>query len=221
MHQAARHFPPSVSAPSAESHTVGDQPGVLRRILDPTVNLGLWQRPADPAITRELSTLDATRLPDVRRLTSPATFDDDLSALLEQQHLDPSAFLTWRTDLARLAALFFPISGNRAVTLRLETTDSDACRRFHVDRTHLRLLCTYRGPGTEWLRDEQVDRSALTHGAANESISRFGEPSRFGTFWVGLLKGEAYLGNAGRGLVHRSPPIAGSGQVRVLFCLDC
>ena len=107
------------------------------------------------------------------------------------------------------------------MTLRLKTTESDDCRRFHVDRTRLRLLCTYQGPGTEWLTDAQVDRAAQRSGAPNEDIVRFGHPSCFRPFWVGVMKGDAYSNNAGRGLVHRSPPIAGSGQARVLFCLDC
>jgi hypothetical protein len=101
------------------------------------------------------------------------------------------------------------------------TTDDDDCRRYHVDRTHLRLLCTYRGPGTEWLTNDQVERLAQASGAPNEEIIRFGEPSQFEPFWVGILKGDAFPGNARHGLVHRSPPIKGSGQTRVLFCLDC
>jgi hypothetical protein len=71
------------------------------------------------------------------------------------------------------------------------------------------------------LTNEQVDRLAQGTGAPNEEIIRFGEPSRFEPFWVGILKGDAYPGNAGYGLVHRSPPITGSGLTRVLFCLDC
>jgi hypothetical protein len=34
------------------------------------------------------------------------------------------------------------------------------------------------------------------------------------------MKGEVFPGNQGMGLVHRSPPIAGTGETRVLFCLD-
>jgi hypothetical protein len=45
----------------------------------------------------------------------------------------------------------------------------------------------------------------------SRDLPRFGEPSRFEPFGVGILKGDAYPGNAGRGLVHRSPAIAGSG----------
>ncbi len=206
---------------STSPHAAGNQPDVLHQILDPGVNLSLWQRPAQTAITRELSTLQASHLPDVRCPTSLDSFDDDVGTLLQQQDLDPLAFSNWRIDLRRLADLYFSVSENRDVTLRLVTTDDDECRRFHIDRTHLRLLCTYRGPGTEWLTDAQVNRVAQASGAPNDCIIRFGDPSQFEPFWVGILKGDAYPGNAGHGLVHRSPPIAGSGQTRVLFCLDC
>jgi hypothetical protein len=221
MHQTATDPVSTAPTPPASPHAVGNRPDVLHRILDPGVNLSLWQRPAQQAIRRELSHLQASHLPDVRCWTSPASFDDDLCMLLKQQGLDPVAFKNWRIDLGRLAELFFGVSKGRDVLLRLETTEDDGCRRFHVDHTHLRLLCTYRGPGTEWLNDAQVDRVAQASGEPNDCIIRGGEPSQFEAFWVGILKGEAYPGNAGHGLVHRSPPIAGSGQTRVLFCLDC
>ena len=202
------------------SLTTGNQPQVLHQILDPDVQLGLWQRPAQAMITRELLSLKASDLPDMRCTTSSDSFDDDVDRLLEQQGLDPLAFSNWRSDLRRLADIYFHLSGNSDVEMRLETTDEDGCTRFHVDNTQLRLLCTYQGPGTQWLTDEQVDRLAQSSGASNDDIVRFGEPSSFAPFWVGIFKGKTYPGNSGQGLVHRSPPIEGSGQIRVLFCLD-
>ena len=221
MQLTAPHSESLASTATESPHAFGDRLDVLRLILEPGMNFCLWQRPVCQATSQELLPLKAHQLPDVRCRISPASFDDDVSSLLQQQGLDPSAFGNWRTDLRQLADLFFSISQGRAVTLRLETTATDGCRRFHVDQTHLRLLCTYRGPGTEWLPDEQVDRVAQADGAPNEGIVRFGEPSRFQPFWVGVMKGDAYPDNAGRGLVHRSPPIADSGQTRVLVCLDC
>jgi hypothetical protein len=221
MHQTATHVEPITVMPNALSHVIGDRPDLLRQILDSGVNLCLWRRPVQPAVTRELLPLQASHLPDVRCLTSPASFDHDVSTLLQRQGLDPIAFQNWHTDLRRVADHFFGVCEGRDVTLRLETTDEDVCRRFHVDHTHLRLLCTYRGPGTEWLTDAQVDRAAQHSGAPNEDIIRFGDPARFEPFWVGILKGQSYQGNAGRALVHRSPPIEGTGQTRILFCLDC
>ncbi|MCG7862585.1 MAG: DUF1826 domain-containing protein [Candidatus Thiodiazotropha endolucinida] len=221
MHQILTPQESATSTPGATSHIIGDSPDVLHQILDPGVNLSLWQRLPQTAITRELSILQASHLPDVRCPASLDSFDDDVSALLRQQGLDPLVFTNWRKDLRRLADLYFSLSDDRDVTLRLVTTDDDECRRFHVDRTNLRLLCTYRGPGTEWLTNDQVDRLAQATGAPNEDIIRFGIPSQFEPFWVGILKGDAFPDNASHGLVHRSPPIKGSGQTRVLFCLDC
>ncbi|MBT2968409.1 MAG: hypothetical protein B6D72_08130 [gamma proteobacterium symbiont of Ctena orbiculata] len=221
MHQILTPQESTTSAPGVTSHIIGDSPDVMRQVLDPSVNLCLWQRPVQPAVIRELSSLHPSDLPDVRCPTSLNSFDDDVSTLLQQQGLDPLAFKNWHVDLRRLADLYFSISENRDVALRLVTTDDDDCRRFHVDYTQLRLLCTYRGPGTEWLANDQVDRLAQSTGAPNDDIIRFGEPSQFEPFWAAIMKGDAYPGNTGHGLVHRSPSIAGSGQTRVLFCLDC
>lgn len=220
MQLTTRHAESLMPTATESPHALGDSADVLRQILQPGMNLCLWRRATNPAVSREVLPLGADQLPNVRCRTSPASFDDDVRALLQAHDLDPSAFPAWRTDLRRLADLYFGVSKGRAVTLRLETTASDGCRRFHVDRTELRLLCTYRGPGTQWLPDAQVDRVAQEGGAPNEDIVRGGEASQFRPYWVGILKGDAYPGNAGHGLVHRSPPISGTGQTRVLFCLD-
>ncbi|WP_322786458.1 DUF1826 domain-containing protein [Lamprocystis purpurea] len=54
----------------------------------------------------------------------------------------------------------------------------------------------------------------------HESILRHGHPARMQTGWVGLMKGAIYPDNRALGLVHRSPPIAGTGETRILYCLD-
>lgn len=218
MRSQGRHIS---QTPRYPRHLISDEPEDLHRIGEPDINLCLWRRTPLPVVADELAHLQALDLPDIRCRTSPTTFDEDIGALLRGRGLDPFAFRAWLADLRRLADRFFAVCEGPDVTARLETTDDDGCRRFHVDRIQLRLLCTYRGLGTEWLTNEQVDRDAQGNGAPNERIIRFGEPSRFQPFWVGILKGDAYPGNAGRGLVHRSPPIAGSGQTRLLFCLDC
>ena len=61
----------------------------------------------------------------MRCWTSPASFDDEVSALLGQQALDPLAFKNWRIDLGCLAELFFGVSEGRDVALGLETTVLD------------------------------------------------------------------------------------------------
>lgn len=201
------------------SHAIGDKSGVLRQIIRPEVNLALWQRPALRDIVREVSGADVLQLADVRQSTSIDSFDADVASLLGRQGLDPDAYGGLRADLKHLAELFFTIGKINNAQFRLVGTDRDDCKRFHVDRKRLRMLCTYRGPGTEWLTDAQVDRVAQTRCAPNSAMIRYGSPMKFQYFWVGIMKGDP--DNHGHGLVHRSPPIEAAGDCRVLFCMDC
>jgi hypothetical protein len=99
--------------------------------------------------------------------------------------------------------------------MRLERIVDNACCKFHADQVGLRLLTTYLGPGTQWLPDDAVRRR---RGLCFPL--RHAPPQRLERFAVGLFKGESYPGNCGRGIVHRSPPVSGTGKVRILLCLD-
>ena len=202
------------------AHLIGDTPAILARISEPDVNMCVWQRPSIDQIERELVCLTPRDLPDVRCHCTLNNFDAAVTGLMGNQGLSPDLFKRWREDLLNIARIYFPLTKERRVTMRLETTDQDGCPRFHTDRTHLRLLCTYLGPGTEWLRDDQADREAQLAGAPNSEILLADRPSQLGQFWVGLLKGSAFPGNSLNGLIHRSPPSQGPGVTRVLFCLD-
>ncbi|MEM9255251.1 MAG: DUF1826 domain-containing protein [Pseudomonadota bacterium] len=215
----AQPIPRQAVTQDLPSHAIGKRPEVLYQIRDPVVNIALWQRSGQADITRELEGALPTRLTETRCDTSSASFGADIVGLFEQLGLDSRDFPNLRRDFITLAGRFFGVSEARLAQVRLVFTAADECRRFHVDRRRLRLLCTYQGPGTEWLMDSQVDRFAQENGAPNEAIIRFGKASHFEPFWVGIMKGDPY--NGGRGLVHRSPPISGTGQTRVLFCLDC
>ena len=86
------------------------------------------------------------------------------------------------------------------------------CPRFHVDNVPLRLLTTYAGPGSEWLREDQSPRRELL-----TSLPPVDNIQHLSVGEVAVLKGEKWQGNEGAGLVHRSP----SGQQgRLLLSLD-
>ncbi|MCC5857491.1 MAG: DUF1826 domain-containing protein [Ectothiorhodospiraceae bacterium] len=202
--------------PHARVHDVD----ALGRILNRGVNLCVWQRRPDPVVVAEVEGLCADALPDVRCGISPSDPEADIRGLLERCGLRPGRLGHWVRDMAMLTERFIRLAPGRPVTLRLETLADDGCPRFHVDRTALRLVCTYRGPGTEWLSNDQVDRHALVSRMPNQAIIRSGVPARMSTHAVGIMKGGLFPGNETNGLVHRSPPIARSGQMRVLLCLD-
>ncbi|MBL7650356.1 MAG: DUF1826 domain-containing protein, partial [Candidatus Hydrogenedentes bacterium] len=89
-----------------------------------------------------------------------------------------------------------------------------------------RLLCTYRGPGTEWLDDATADRSKLGIGAGGLPDDQSGllgsgtQIQRIPGFAVALLKGSLWQGNGRRGIIHRSPAVPADGFPRVVLAAD-
>ena len=134
------------------------------------------------------------------------------------------------SDIACWIQVFADLLGPPRVGVRLCSVNQPMCPRFHVDRVMARLILTYHGPGTEWLDSCDVDRRYLGQPASHVSDEESGlirNPSaiqKMQSFSVGILKGEAWPGNVGRGAVHRSPMRTPtqrlSGERRVLLTLD-
>lgn len=108
-----------------------------------------------------------------------------------------------RDDAAMLAQRFAALMGVDAVRVRVEAIAGDACRKFHADYTDLRLITSWAGPGTDW----------LPPGAPE------GGHQRVPTGWIGLFKGHLF-GEGHPPCIHRSPPIAGTGEKRLVLVID-
>ena len=130
------------------------------------------------------------------------------------------------SDICHLASQMGAVLGRRHLHAQLFVQRSDGCRKFHADDVTVRLLCTYAGPGTVWLKNKDIVRKYLGPAnvdieTANRRILRKGaklqrcEPGE-----VLLLKGNAHAGNAGRGAAHRSPPLGSSGVARLVLKID-
>lgn len=211
-----------VSLPDAGApHTaIGTSVGSLVRIFEPGVQIAWFERPQDPGITHYLEAVSG-RLGSGR---SCVVHSDDHHPELElPDHAGRDAL---RSEIGWLTQVYTDLLGCPSAALRIEVLERPMCPRFHVDRTGIRLVCTWRGPGTEWLHDDWVDRSRLgagSRGLADEDsgLMRPGAVvERLPTCAVGLLKGSLWQGNAGRGAIHRSPQLAASEERRVMFSLD-
>ena len=182
----------------------------IPRPLAPRIREGLEQVAAESTFAHEAQ-LD-TKAPDARSLLE--SVDDKV---LRQFLAEDIGFLT-----QKLGAIL----DRRHLHAKLFVQRSDGCRKIHTDYVKIRLLCTYAGPGTEWLPEENLVRKWLgpsdvdTH-TANLRILREGtEPRRCEPAEILLLKGEAHPGNAGRGAAHRSPPLGSSGLSRLVLKID-
>lgn len=194
----------------------------LARIFDADVEIAVLGRDGDPAIAGYLDqVVRQGRLGTGFRLSFAA---DD--ALPPFGLPDLPGLEALRADIAQLVEIYADLVGPPRIGLRFEVTDAALCPRFHVDRVGIRLLCTYRGPGTEWLADFGADRSRLGPGACGQPDETSGlivDPAALGrarAFDVVLLKGAPGQGGEAGGAIHRSPLPAEAERPRILVALD-
>lgn len=206
------------SAEGACETVFGEAPAVLAAVARPEVGLAVWRRRRDERFVAWLDGLSADDLPSGRLLLRPDQAKRAVTCLLgaaqrRKPDTEHAAFQdSLAADVAALTRLFADLTGNRLVDLRLEALRHDACWRFHFDHVRLRLLCTYCGPATQWVPPE-ARKAALTDQRA------YGGPlHELPRFAVALFKGALAPGQVG--VVHRSPPLAGSGRSRLLLCLN-
>lgn len=176
----------------------------LAAIYEPHVNVAVHLRAPDPAITRFVQETLLSR--DWEKVLRIDASRRDLGVLFPWSDDDETRF---RAEIAFLVEIYAELFGAENIGVRMICGRTAMCPRFHVDKVGVRMVCTYEGGGTEWLDHTSVRRDRLGHAAKGlldqQSGLVTGPIQRMRTFDIGLLKGEGWPGNEGRGAVHRSP----------------
>lgn len=201
--------------PLSSVTVLGNRAKCLTEILRHDVNLAVWQRNPSPCWQSFINEFCA-KAGNLERFTSLETGQSAAQAL-PSWALDIEGSNHWIDDVDQLIGMYQCLFEPEAIGLRIHVLQQTMCPRFHVDRVPVRLLCTYRGPGTEWLSESQVTRPT-DGGPLPEQLVQPGQVRQIPTNAVALLKGEAWEGNEGKGLVHRSP--APNGSPRLIIGLD-
>lgn len=186
---------------------VGAAPECLHAIESADCAAAIWQRTPLPVFQEWVDALTPDTLPRARLILRPSDAGDAMTDLFDSYalpHCDKRSTLV--DDVAALAQLFGNVMQTPFIRLRLDVINTNACRKFHTDVITARLLCTYRGTGTQYgvsLRGKDPDRvfTAAT-----------GSPI--------ILRGKLWPAPAAPDLVHRSPPIQGTGETRLVLVLD-
>jgi len=106
-------------------------------------------------------------------------------------------------DITRLAERFMDLMRVDAIRLRVEGITGNACKKVHADYTDVRLITTYAGPGTDY----------APHGDGDCCLERVP------TGAIALFKGRLFNPDHAP-CMHRSPPIEGSGEARLVVVID-
>ena len=186
---------------------VADTPEGLSVILRPGCAAAIWRRSPLPMFQSWIDALDPIQLPSARVVIRPEVVHDTIEQICESRGTPACAGRNRLIDdIAALADLFADLMRARWLNLRLDVVKTNACRKFHIDAVTARLVCTYRGTGTQY--------GIATNGAG---------PRRIFTVPTGapvMLRGTLWPERPKSGLLHRSPPIEGTGETRLVLVLD-
>ncbi|MFJ4544756.1 DUF1826 domain-containing protein [Pseudomonas sp. NPDC088885] len=195
----------------------GPTPETLTKILQDDTNLAVWQRQLPLHISDFAQLLLSLNEPLAESLCLELAKEDaepDLTGLASGFR-DLEGYEGFIADLKWLVSAFACLLGAKRIGLRLRVLDKAMCPRFHVDHVPVRLITTYAGVGSQWLKEGTMDRQQL--GQANAEPQAQIQQLNSGD--VALLKGEKWHGNEGFGLIHRSPQLA-AGERRLILTLD-
>ena len=186
---------------------VADTPEGLSALHRPGCAAAIWRRQPLPGVQSWIDGLDPEVLPPARVILRPAAVRDAASEVCDASGTPVGPERDRLVDdIAALAYIFAGLMRARWLRLRLDVVTTNACRRFHIDAVTARLVCTYRGTGTQY-------------GISTDAA----QPPRIFTVPTGapiLLRGTLWPENPRSGLLHRSPPIEGTGETRLVLVLD-
>lgn len=167
----------------------------------------IWNRAPLPRCEAWLDALQPEQLPRARLILRPDAVERSVAHLFDGAEIPPCLEREHLiADIAALAEQFSQVMTASYIRLRLDVVQSNACRKFHVDAVQARLVCTYRGTGTQLGLPDQN-----------------GEPQCLLTVPTGapiVLRGTKWPEYPRSGLVHRSPPIEGTGETRLVTVID-
>ncbi len=184
-----------------------EDPSDLTVFSEKTYPAVIWSRQVLAKTQNWIDQIDPNLLPNVRKVLHKTVIQETLEHVFNNTRIPQSNQLDWLLkDITKLGKVFSNLMQVDFLRLRLDVVSTNSCRKFHVDSVTGRLICTYRGEGTQCgiSRDE------------NEPVVIFSVPTGSPV----LLSGSLSSKENGMELLHRSPPIEGTGVKRFVLVID-
>jgi hypothetical protein len=192
---------PSRLATAMNSST---DPRVLQTLGMEGVSLALWTRAMPEDLAKALDVLAPDRLPRLRCRLSPRDVADAVRTACFEAGTGACAG-PLAAEAESLAAHAMQVFASPLLEVRLDVTEGQPCPKWHIDAVPGRLICTLRGPGTEYAAIRPNGEPRSTHRMARGA--------------VGAFRGSLWPGRDRAAIVHRSPP-ADAGGPRLLIVID-
>lgn len=183
------------------------RPEALHDIAKAGVAGVIWQRRMPEDFQDWINDLPPQNLPFVRAIARVQDIRKLLLEVCRTANTPESPNRNWLVDdVCLLAETLARLMSAPYLQLRFDVVSDDACRKFHMDMIRVRLICTYRGRGTQYgLVKDANDPEHILNVPTGDPI---------------LLRGTLWKDQTDGCVRHRSPPIAGTGETRLVLVLD-
>ncbi|MEZ5757660.1 MAG: DUF1826 domain-containing protein [Emcibacteraceae bacterium] len=191
----------------ADSIIEGEEADVLNNITSPDCSIAIYLRQPEATLQEWLDTIPPEKLPKARLTLQKDKVKDAMVTVFSECSIadNPNSQIL-AEDINSLAQLFAKIMKTNSINLRLDVVNDNACRKFHQDNVAARLLCSYRGRGTEYGIYSATPMPDVIYELPKQA--------------VGIFKGRRWTPAPSTVIYHRSPPIEGSGETRLLLVID-
>ncbi len=179
-------------------------PRVLQTLGMEGVSLALWDHALPDGLSKALDALSGARLPRLRRRLAVKQVHAAVHSACIESGADLCAE-SLAVEMEQLAAHAAKVFASPLIELRLDVTDGQPCPKWHIDAVPGRMLCTLRGPGTEY--------GPIGPDGAPQTVHHMARGA------VGVFRGVLWPGRELAAIVHRSPP-RGAGGPRLLVVID-
>ena len=167
----------------------------------------IWRRRMQRIMHSWLDTLPVDQLPTGRIVLPVLKVRSAVTELMNISEMpDCAERQLLLDDICLLAHEFDELFAPAYLRLRFDVVTTNKCPKFHIDHVAARLLCTYRGVGTEYSFLDDQKRPAEIFTTPNCAAIVF--------------RGTKWPTDCANNLVHRSPEINDVNETRLLLVID-
>ena len=167
----------------------------------------IWRRRVHKRMQSWLDSLPVDQLPTGRIVLPVSQVRSAVTELMNMSEMpDCSERQLLLDDVCLLAHEFNELFAPAYLRLRFDVVTTNKCPKFHIDHVAARLLCTYRGVGTEYSFLDDQKRPAEIFTTPNCAAI--------------VLRGAKWPTDRANNLVHRSPVINDVNETRLLLVID-
>lgn len=182
-------------------------PEDLWKIHQPGCAAVIWRRHALPSFQNWIHHLAPSQLPKTRMVAQAAAVRTAVAQCCDAAGTPPCHERNLLVDdVAALALCFAKLLRAPQLRVRLDVATAFAGQDFQIDGVRSRLICTYRGTGTQY--------GSSRNGAEPQQV--FTTPTAAPI----VLRGALWPETPPSGLLHRSPPMEDPGETRLLLVVD-